>query len=392
MAGTSYKLRGIEPPDLARYPADVKKLFWSWVVELGIASKGKDILAGLDKDGSPLRAISAKTRKYRKSAMTPSGKGDPNAPALIPGWQKSRTYSLLAGRALTTHAEFYWRYDAWTGDQWGQVLRYQAQKGRDVIGLSPAGTARVKIAAWRKWELWKQGKVRQVAAVPRAAQRAGVPQVGRYQTANATFGMSAGGTAVDESTFKTGRWTGGMTPEEWAAYYRQTASARPPGRPGRPKAMSEISGPGYNRLIKATWNQGTGRGGGASAVAPKPRPVPRKPAPAVPRKPKEPEQPKIVRDFVTLVLLAVRNVPPDRLYGGRRAWIHDVWIQYGRLPGAEPLSLSAFKLRIVHEPALRMRMVRADLVQAFSRADIEASDTHYSVGGLGLVTFNFFTV
>ena len=63
--GTSYKITGIEPPDLGGYPPDIRKQFWSWVVELGIKAKTKDILAGLDKDGKPLRPISPKTRKHR---------------------------------------------------------------------------------------------------------------------------------------------------------------------------------------------------------------------------------------------------------------------------------------------------------------------------------------
>ena len=128
-----YKIRGIEPPDLAGYGADLKKLYWSWVVELGLKRKDRELSQGLDKDGSPLRAISQYTRDHRRSAMTPSGKGDPGAPPLTPGYQKSRTRSLLAGRAFTTHAAFFWKYDAWTGDSWAVVLSYQAARGRDAL-------------------------------------------------------------------------------------------------------------------------------------------------------------------------------------------------------------------------------------------------------------------
>ncbi len=248
---TSYKIRGIEPPDLGSYPPEIRKEFWGWVVELGIKAKGKEILAGLDKDGKPLRAIKAKTRKHRRSAMTPSGKGDPNAPVLIPGWQKSRTYSLLAGKPTSAYAEFYWRYDAWSGDQWGKVLEYQAKKGRDVIGISDDAVAKVKVQAWAKWDSWKR---QSVSAREKQARKpvgaVAVPTtgyVGRKPTPAATYGIG------DEPTAK---GHGGRTQKEWDAYFRGTASASPPGRPSNPPSRSPISGPKYNRLIRYTCGQG----------------------------------------------------------------------------------------------------------------------------------------
>jgi hypothetical protein len=258
---TSYKIRGIEPPDLASYPVDVRKTFWGWVVELGIKAKGKEILAGLDKDGNQLRGILPATRLHRRSAMTPSGKGDPNAPTLIPGWQKSRTFSLLAGRALTTHAEFYWRYDSFTGDSWGHVLEAQAKRGRDVIGISPRGLALVKVQAWAKWAQWKAGTLKEEKK--KAAVAVGVPQVGNYDTTDATFGVGVSGA----EKFRTGRWSGAMTRDEWTKYFRQSTSANVPASPGT----------GYNRLLAHTWGQGPRPGSTGSAVPGKPRPGPRKP-------------------------------------------------------------------------------------------------------------------
>lgn len=271
MAATSYKIRGIEPPDLASYPTEVRKAFWGWVVELGIKAKGKEILAGLDKDGKPLRAILPKTRKNRKSEMTPSGKGDPNAPVLIPGWQKSRTYSLLAGKGTSSYAEFFWRYDSWTGNSWGEILAYQAKNGRDVIGLSPNGIALVKVQAWDRWAKWKRAsesaktKQEAPAAKERPAPTAGY--VGRKPTPAATYGI--GGKP-------SGKGHGGMTQEEWNAYFRGTASASPPGRPSNPPSRSPIVGSGYNRIIKYTWGQGPRPRLIESAVSMKPRPGPRK--------------------------------------------------------------------------------------------------------------------
>jgi hypothetical protein len=95
-------------------------------------------------------------------------------------------------------------------------------------------------------------------------------------------------------------------------------------------------------------------------------------------------------DFVTAVLQALNKVPASELYGGNKAWIHDVWAQFLRLPGAPPISLETFKELIVEELALRMRMVRADLIQAMKRGDVEESNTFYRIGSRIVATFNFF--
>ena len=234
MAGTSYKIRGIAPPDLEAYPAQVRKLFWGWVVELGIKAKGKEILAGLDKDGKPLKPISEETRKHRKSAMSPSGHGDPNAPPLIPAWQKSRTYSLLAGRALSTHAEFYWRYDSWTGESWGDILAYQRSKGRDVIGISQVAIAKVKVQSWAKWEQYKSGQLRQPLAATAKQRAVAVPKIGRYNVEHAELGAAASGGSAAGVTFMPGRSTGWTTPAERAALparHRFRQAAGPAGEP-----------------------------------------------------------------------------------------------------------------------------------------------------------------
>jgi hypothetical protein len=404
MAATSYKIRGIEPPDLGSYPPETRKLYWSWVVELGLRAKGKEILAGLDKDGKVMR-IEKQTREHRKSAMTSSGKGDPDAPALIPGWQKSRTYSLLAGRAVSTHADFYWRFDSFTGRDWGQVLKYQAEQGRDTIGLSPAGIAKVKVQSWAKWDAWKAASVRDIAIESRTratttAARTSARQPGESITVNkgraptsaATYGINADGPRKGH---------GGRTPAEWDAYFRQTASAKLPGRPESPGARSPISGPNYNRIIKHTWNQGSRPGEAGTAAPVAPRPGPRIPEPPIAhtgpvnRLPtidaaKPPKGATSAADFIGDVLRAAQNVPTARLYHGK-AWIHDVWAEYTKL-GAISASLAGFKLLIVAEYSLRMRMSRADLVQAMNPGDVDSSDTFYRIGGRTLATFNFFKV
>jgi hypothetical protein len=267
-----YKLRIPEPPDLASHGPQVRRLFWTWVVDLGLKRKDKELSQGLDKDGKPLRAISAYTRKHRRSAMTPSGKGDPSAPPLTPGHQKSRTRSLLAGRVVQRKdggfaADFWWRYDAWTGDSWMVVLNAQAKKGRDVFGLSDAGTAWVKTQAWAKWESYKRGTLKTPAA--RKPVAVGVPQIGDYDETYATYGIGAS----SSSHFTTGQWTGGLTYDQLIKHFRGSARASIPGRAANPKAPNNIVGPGYNRLLSHVWgttkNQGPGPGRTGSA-APKP--------------------------------------------------------------------------------------------------------------------------
>lgn len=230
-----YTISGIEPSGLT--PAQ-RKLFYTWVVTFGLKEKDRDLAKGLDKDGMPFHPISEETRKHRRSAMTPSGKGDPDAPPLIPGWQKSRTRSLLKGRAYADRAEFWWAYDAFTGDSWARILEAQRSQGRDAFGLGPAALKRVQQAAMRRWEAYRGGQFKPkpeptVLAPPKRER----PRV--IDLTPDAIGMS--GPIKDRSGF--------MTIDKLNAFYRQTAPARLQGRPLRPKIMSGISGPRYNRLL-----------------------------------------------------------------------------------------------------------------------------------------------
>lgn len=245
----------------------MRREFWGWVVLLGLKAKAQSILAGLDKDGRPLRPLKPKSRKYRRSQMTSSHKGDPAAPPLIPGWQKSRTYSLLAGRPTYSQAEFFWRFDPWTGDSWGKVLAYQAEQGRDTIGISDDLVAQIKERAWRKWDTWKTTHEREKRIKPvaqEAARRVSVPEPSaiRVEPASGVREPTKGG-------------SGGRTIEQWEAYFRRSALAKPPGRPQRPRSLSEIVGPNYNRIVRATWDRGSGRGGNGAAAPRPPKPGPR---------------------------------------------------------------------------------------------------------------------
>ena len=148
-----YRIRGIEPPDLARYPNSVKLLFWGWVVEYGLVAKDRELAKGLDKDGVPMQALDPQTIKHRKSEVGPTFK---NAPPFEPPSARSRVRSLLKGRAHVNSAEFWWGFDSVTGASFAKILiRQRDDYGRDVFGLSPDGTAWVQANALKRWEEWK---------------------------------------------------------------------------------------------------------------------------------------------------------------------------------------------------------------------------------------------
>lgn len=284
-----YTITGLDPPGFERFPDDARKMYYDWVVEIGLRQKDRDLAKGLDAKGEPFKAISRKTRKYRKSAMTPSGKGDPNAPPLIPGWQKSRVRSLLTGKAFPDKAEFWWRYDAFTGDSFARILEYQRDRyGRDAFGLGPQALARVKAQAWERWAKWRAGKYKEpkpIKAIP--AKPITIGRVDKRWTE--PMGL---GPPERHPT---------MTYEKLVEYLRQPAPAVLRGRPLEPKVMSPIAGPRYNILLQHIYGgppEGPPRGG-IQIAPPKPRPVPPRPpkppkppaaiAPPPPAKPKEPQ-------------------------------------------------------------------------------------------------------
>ena len=42
-----FRIRGIEPTDLATYPDRVKLMYWQWVVDLGLERKDKELVPRL---------------------------------------------------------------------------------------------------------------------------------------------------------------------------------------------------------------------------------------------------------------------------------------------------------------------------------------------------------
>ena len=237
MGATYFLLRGIEPPDLRLYPDSTKTLYWSWVTEFGLKAKDSELARGLNKHGKPLPGVKEKTRKNRRSAMTATGRGDPSAPYLMPGRGLSRTRSLLAGRAHRNYAEFYWRYDPWTGDQWGKVLSYHAARstdGRyDVVGLSADSTRKVQAAALLKWEAWKR------------SQTVTIVDVERRQVASMGPAMRPG---VRQPVAQPSPW---RTRDEWERFVREPVP-KPRMRQPRFTAPS-VRGGAINRLLSWSW-------------------------------------------------------------------------------------------------------------------------------------------
>jgi hypothetical protein len=153
----------MQPPDLSTFPDRVKLMWFQWVVDLGLRRKDLELSRGWDKDGQ-IHPLAPLTIKHRKSEVGPVHK---NAPRLIPALDRSRVRSLLTGRAHTSSAEFFWKFDAVTGESFAVVLHYAAEAGHDVFGLSRQGTEYVQAEALRKWARWKAAG----GAIPGTAAR-----------------------------------------------------------------------------------------------------------------------------------------------------------------------------------------------------------------------------
>jgi hypothetical protein len=242
-----FSIYGLAPPDLTKFPQDVKMMFWHWILELSLRAKDRDLSKGLDKDGQPLRPISKYTRENRRSAMTASGKGDPSAPPLEPAWQRSRVRSLLTGREFPDHVELWWRFDPYTRDSFARILEYQKEQGRDVFGLSQQSLARVRAQAWERWNKWRTGKY--VEKAPKM---------------------------LPSTILKIGEKRGALTYAERRAYVHGAARAAPLGRPMAPGSRSPLIGKWYSRLIRAMHE----RPGRMPPTGPAPAPqFPTKPGP-----------------------------------------------------------------------------------------------------------------
>ena len=253
MASTFFILK-LAPPELRSQPPAVRIMFQAWVVELTLERKDKELAAGINASGGKLPPVRPKTRKYRRSAMTPTGRGDPTAPYLQPGRGLSRTRSLLAGKAHPDYAEFWWRYDAHTGDQWGRILAIHARRGKayDVVGLSPKGQAWVQAEALKLWAAWKSGRSIKGPGsgptVPAVPPGTAVARVGKGYSKATTFGIGSG---EDEArrALAEGRAAGGLVRGQEGSVQRPASTrleraADPAGRSAETAAAGPEAEPG----------------------------------------------------------------------------------------------------------------------------------------------------
>lgn len=208
----------VAPLDLDLYGEAARLEFWRRVVAHGLAEKDAELAKGFDRFGRPMTPISTYTRKHRTSW---TGKADPNAPPLTPGYAGSRTRVLLEGRAMRDRAEFFWLADPTTGKPWGRMLAIHRAGNRrlpvrDVIGISPGSLGRVRRAAGADWERIKRGVAARATAEKRrkAQPFQGVRQaperiklVGRIDLRNFTFGIGASRSSV-ERAIRAGTSTG----------------------------------------------------------------------------------------------------------------------------------------------------------------------------------------
>jgi len=237
-----YRIRGIEPPDLATQPDRVKLMYWGWIVELGLKAKDAELARGLDKDGAKLRPLKPESIKHRKSEVGPTHK---TAPPLEPALKRSRVRSLLTGRAHTTSAEFWWEFDAVSGRSFAEILIAQRDAyGRDVFGLSPAGVASIRATALSRWNAWK---ARGAPAPPPARTPTGqlvktpvrkIKVTGRTDLENATLGAHAD-EARTRASIDAGLHTGfrrlNAQGEKWTPPNGAIGYVKPPRKPPAPQ-------------------------------------------------------------------------------------------------------------------------------------------------------------
>jgi len=277
MASTFFTLR-LAPAEVRRRPAVDRLAFQRFAAEFTLQRKDRELSQGLNARGEPLPGVRPTTREHRKSEMTASGRGDPRAPYLMPGRGLSRTRSLLTAKAHADYVVVWWRFDAFTGDQWGKVLAAHARRGKayDVIGLSAKGKAWVAAKAIKAWRGWLAGKVPLPGVSLEAALDPGpveVELVGRTNLDHATEGI--GGTIEDaRKAIAEGRSSGFLSENEWRKHFRQP----------RPAIVGAMEGTSYsvrkgksNVLLQHVWaSPGKPLGPSVGKAAPKPP----KPAPA----------------------------------------------------------------------------------------------------------------
>lgn len=139
-----------EPTDAKWRRATLKQrnAYWGKLAEIAITVKRSEILRGIDVAGR--RLIPVKRRH--------------GGPPLIPRFSGSRTLRLLSERHTARGATLYWRASG--RRSWATILGYHAEGAgslpvRDVIGISPAGEAKVVSESLDWWAQQQKPKQKQ---------------------------------------------------------------------------------------------------------------------------------------------------------------------------------------------------------------------------------------
>jgi len=195
-----WRVDGIEPAEVRSAPLAARRAYWQTVVALVMEVKDRELAAGLDRRGRPMRQISVKTALARhldvnpvtgQHPYSPMGRAETTAPPLQSTGARSRTRTLLRGKVDGNGAVFWWDVDSHTGQDWGRILARHAhgfhqrfQGGiayvppRDVFGISHWGLAEVKKRAAEWWTNLGAGLARH--APPPTARKTASTVVGYH--------------------------------------------------------------------------------------------------------------------------------------------------------------------------------------------------------------------
>ncbi|MGA7500282.1 MAG: hypothetical protein WBX00_26420 [Isosphaeraceae bacterium] len=253
----------MQPSDLSTYPDAAKLVWFDLVVKHGLTANRRDLRRGKDKDGN-IHPLSPRTIKYRRSEVGPVTK---TAPRGVPALDLSRVMSLLTGRAHTSSAEFWWKFDSHTGRSFAEILHYWADdQGHDVFGLSPQGRDWTLDKASRDWDRWLASP-----AAEKVLVHPGIPGAKLLRKAEVLRPIAK--TEI-----------GGTNLAEYDLFPGAELQIR--------RAIEAGTFSGFRRLNARGEQWRPGQGLGSGPIAPPPPPVKPKPSPVKPAAPKPAPTPK----------------------------------------------------------------------------------------------------
>lgn len=150
----TFTVKGIEPADHPAWNKPQEQIrFWTVAGAIAMEVKQRELQAGLDHAGRPLKPVKPRRLRYK------SGKRLDGKP-LMPHRALSRTRRLLRYIVQATQIVFYWEAG------WSKILDYHRRGAvlkrggrcvgrlpvRNVFGISPAGKREIQTRAREQWE------------------------------------------------------------------------------------------------------------------------------------------------------------------------------------------------------------------------------------------------